>query len=96
MHLTRSSLYQVRAVAFIHAPTSYHNHILRNYLKLQDSVPATSFDKVRPIIEKEIGKIEEKFDDLDQHSLSWGIIRSGAPRNKKWSTSHSKNKATRN
>ena len=43
---------------------------LEELSKLQDSVPAASFDKVRPIIEKDIGKIEEKFDDLDQNSLS--------------------------
>ncbi len=43
---------------------------LEELSKLQDSVPAAPFDKVRPIIEKDIGKIEEKFDDLDQNSLS--------------------------
>jgi len=43
---------------------------LEELSKLQDSVPAVPFEKVRPIIEKDIGKIEEKFDDLDQNSLS--------------------------
>ena len=43
---------------------------LEELSKLQDSVPAVSFEKVRPIIEKDIGKIEEKFDNLDQNSLS--------------------------
>jgi len=43
---------------------------LEELSKLQDSVPAVPFEKVKPIIEKDIGKIEEKFDDLDQNSLS--------------------------
>ena len=43
---------------------------LEELSKLQDSVPAVSFEKVRPIIEEDIGKIEEKFDKLDQNSLS--------------------------
>ena len=43
---------------------------LEELAKLQDSVPAASFDKVKPIIEKDIGKIDEKFDNLDKNSLS--------------------------
>ena len=43
---------------------------LEELSKLQDSVPAVPFEKVRPIIEKDIGNIEEKFDELDQNSLS--------------------------
>ena len=43
---------------------------LEELSKLQDSVPAVSFEKVRPIRENDIGKIEEKFDNLDQNSLS--------------------------
>ena len=43
---------------------------LEELSKLQDSVPAVPFEKVRPIIEEDIGNIEEKFDDLDQNSLS--------------------------
>jgi len=43
---------------------------LEELSKLQDSVPAVSFEKVRPIIEEDIGKIEEKFDKLDENSLS--------------------------
>jgi len=43
---------------------------LEELSKLQDSVPAVPFEKVKPIIEADIGKIEEKFDDLDENSLS--------------------------
>jgi len=38
--------------------------------KLQDNVPPISFDKVRPVIEKDIGKIDEKFDSLDDKAIS--------------------------
>ena len=38
--------------------------------KLQDSVPPISFDKVRPVIEKDIGKIDEKFDSLNNKAIS--------------------------
>ena len=43
---------------------------LKELSKLQDEVPADSFDKVRPVIEKDIGKIDEKFDSLDTEALS--------------------------
>ena len=43
---------------------------LKELSKLQDNVPAESFDKVRPVIEKDIGKIDEKFDSLDTEALS--------------------------
>ena len=43
---------------------------LEELSKLQDSVPPVPFDKVKPIIEKDIGRIEEKFDHLDQNALS--------------------------
>ena len=43
---------------------------LKELSKLQDEVPAESFDKVRPVIEKDIGKIDEKFDSLDTTALS--------------------------
>jgi len=43
---------------------------LEELSKLQASVPAVPFEKVRPIIEEDIGKIEEKFDELDLNSLS--------------------------
>ena len=42
---------------------------LEELAKLQDNVPAASFEKVKPIIEKDIGKIDEKFDDLDKNCL---------------------------
>ena len=38
--------------------------------KLQDSVAPISFDKVRPVIEKDIGKIDEKFDSLNNKAIS--------------------------
>ena len=44
---------------------------LEELSKLQDSVPAVSFEKVRPIIEKDIGKIEEKFDEHMNHSYKY-------------------------
>jgi len=43
---------------------------LEELSKLQDSVPPVPFDKVRPVIEQDIGKIEEKFDSLDRNALS--------------------------
>ena len=43
---------------------------LEELSKLQDSVPPVPFEKVRPTIEKDIGNIEEKFDDLDRNALS--------------------------
>ena len=43
---------------------------LKELSKLQDDVPAESFDKVRPVIEQDIGKIDEKFDSLDTTALS--------------------------
>ncbi len=38
--------------------------------KLQDDVPAAPYDKVKPIIENELGPIEEKFDSIDQNPIS--------------------------
>ncbi|MFB5635670.1 MAG: ABC1 kinase family protein [Nitrosopumilus sp.] len=38
--------------------------------KLQDSVPPAPFDQVKPIIEKELGPINEKFDEIDPNSIS--------------------------
>jgi predicted unusual protein kinase regulating ubiquinone biosynthesis (AarF/ABC1/UbiB family) len=43
---------------------------LKELSKLQDEVPAESFDKVKPVIERDIGKIDEKFDSLDTTALS--------------------------
>ena len=43
---------------------------LEELSKLQDSVPPVSFEKVKPVIEHDIGKIEEKFDSLDRNALS--------------------------
>jgi len=43
---------------------------LEELSKLQDSVPPVSFEKVKPVIEEDIGKIEEKFDSLDRDALS--------------------------
>jgi len=38
--------------------------------KLQDQVPATPFESVKSIIEKDLGPIEQKFDLIDQNALS--------------------------
>ena len=38
--------------------------------KLQDSVPAAPFDQVKPIIEKDLGPINEKFDEIDPNCIS--------------------------
>ncbi len=48
--------------------------------KLQDNVPAVPFDKVKPTIEKDIGDINEKFDELETKELSGaslGIVYRG-------------------
>ena len=48
--------------------------------KLQDDVPAVPFDKVKPTIEKDIGDINEKFDELETKELSGaslGIVYRG-------------------
>jgi len=38
--------------------------------KLQDDVPAAPFDKVKPIIENELGPIDQKFDSIDHNAIS--------------------------
>ena len=43
---------------------------LEELSKLQDSVPSAPFDQVKPIIEKELGPIDEKFDEIDTNSIS--------------------------
>jgi predicted unusual protein kinase regulating ubiquinone biosynthesis (AarF/ABC1/UbiB family) len=43
---------------------------LEELSKLQDSVPSAPFDQVKPIIEKELGPIDEKFDEIDPNSIS--------------------------
>ena len=43
---------------------------LEELSKLQDSVPSAPFDQVKPIIEKELGPIDEKFDTIDPDSIS--------------------------
>ncbi|MBA4719257.1 MAG: AarF/ABC1/UbiB kinase family protein [Nitrosopumilus sp.] len=48
--------------------------------KLQDDVPAVPFDKIKPTIEKDIGDINEKFDELETKELSGaslGIVYRG-------------------
>jgi len=37
--------------------------------KLQDDVPAAPFEKVKPIIEKELGPIDQSFDSIDQNAV---------------------------
>ena len=43
---------------------------LEELAKLQDNVPAAPFDQVKPIIENDIGPINEKFDDIDPNPIS--------------------------
>ena len=43
---------------------------LEELSKLQDSVPSAPFEQVKPIIEKDLGPINEKFDDIDTNSIS--------------------------
>jgi len=43
---------------------------LEELAKLQDDVPVAPFDKVKPIIEKELGPINQKFDSIDEDALS--------------------------
>ena len=38
--------------------------------KLQDNVPPAPFEQVKPIIEKDLGPIDEKFDEIDRNSIS--------------------------
>ncbi|MEM0155682.1 MAG: AarF/ABC1/UbiB kinase family protein [Thermoplasmataceae archaeon] len=43
---------------------------LASFERLQDDVPPAAFDSVRPIIERNIGKIEEVFDNFDREAIS--------------------------
>ncbi len=43
---------------------------LEELAKLQDSVPAAPFEQVKPIIEKDLGSINEKFDEIDSNCIS--------------------------
>ena len=43
---------------------------LEELSKLQDSVPAAPFDQVKPIIEKDLGPINNKFDEIDPNCIS--------------------------
>ena len=38
--------------------------------KLQDNVPVAPFEKIKPILEKDFGPIEEKFEFIDQNALA--------------------------
>ena len=43
---------------------------LEELSKLQDSVPSAPFDQAKSIIEKDLGPIEKKFDQIDPNSIS--------------------------
>lgn len=43
---------------------------LEELSKLQDEVPAAPFEKVKPIIEKDLGPIDERFDKIDPNPVS--------------------------
>jgi len=43
---------------------------LEELAKLQDSVPPAPFDQIKPIIEKDLGSIDEKFDEIDPNCIS--------------------------
>ena len=47
---------------------------LEELAKLQDSVPVVPFDQVKPIIEKDLGSIDERFDEIDTNSISGASI----------------------
>jgi predicted unusual protein kinase regulating ubiquinone biosynthesis (AarF/ABC1/UbiB family) len=47
---------------------------LEELSKLQDCVPSAPFDQVKPIIEKELGPINEKFDEIDPNPISGASI----------------------
>ena len=47
---------------------------LEELAKLQDDVPATPFEQVKPIIEKDLGPINEKFDKIDPNCISGASI----------------------
>ncbi len=43
---------------------------LEELAKLQDRVPPAPFDQIKPIIEKDLGPINEKFDEIDHNCIS--------------------------
>ena len=43
---------------------------LEELAKLQDNVPPAPFDQIKPIIEKDLGSINDKFDQIDPNSIS--------------------------
>ncbi len=43
---------------------------LEELAKLQDSVPSAPFNQVKPIIEKDLGLIDSKFESIDPNSIS--------------------------
>lgn len=43
---------------------------LEELAKLQDKVPAAPFEQVQPIIEKDLGPLREKFDNIDPEPIS--------------------------
>jgi predicted unusual protein kinase regulating ubiquinone biosynthesis (AarF/ABC1/UbiB family) len=43
---------------------------LEELAKLQDSVPSAPFNQIKPIIEKDLGPIDEKFDEINPESIS--------------------------
>ena len=43
---------------------------LEELAKLQDNVPPAPFDQIKPIIEKDLGPINEKFDEIDSNCIS--------------------------
>jgi len=43
---------------------------LEELAKLQDRVPAAPFEQVKTIIEKDLGPIDEKFDEIDPNCIS--------------------------
>ena len=47
---------------------------LEELAKLQDNVPATPFEEVKPIIEKDLGPIDKKFDEINPYCISGASI----------------------
>jgi predicted unusual protein kinase regulating ubiquinone biosynthesis (AarF/ABC1/UbiB family) len=51
-------------------PDLLPNEYIKAFEQLQDSVPPAPFDEVRPVIEKNLGKINEVFDSFNEVAIS--------------------------
>ncbi len=51
-------------------PDLLPNEYIKSFEKLQDDVPAAPFEQVKPIIEENIGKIDEVFEEFNREAIS--------------------------